>query len=494
MAEPTPTYDLCSHLAEAGRHAEALKAYEGYLHAHPDDGHALNDAGALLYALGRLDEAAARLASAADRLDGDARGQALWNLAEVHLAAGRPEDASALFPALSAAGVFTSDLANRTAEAFLARGDRGGAVETMIRSLGCLPDQPHLLPIYQELRAARPKVAILCEFPSAAFLGDIRAYLEARFETRYIEPTSREEMAETLRWADVAWLEWCTEQAVIASELPKTCRLVLRLHRFEAFTPFVERVRWEAIDRLVLVGNPAVLAQLRRRVPDIDTRTQVVPIPNGVDLDRFPAVERERGTHLACVGYLNWMKNPGLLLQAFARLYAADPAWRLSFAGRWQDDGVLAQYVAHQIDELGLGEAVRFDGWQDDITAWLADKQYLVSASMVEGHPVSALEAMALGLKPVLHTFPGWQALFPEDYVWRTPEEFCRRILEEPWEPAAYRAFVADRYPLGRQLGAVNRLMRELEDDPVAADGPQDVGGGDAIDAFLDEVAARDAT
>jgi len=462
-----PSYERWTRLAETGKHAAALDEVLKHLRAYPEDGRALNDAGTLLSALGRLGEAADYLERAAGLLTDD-RAQVLWNLAEVYLAADRPADAMGLFDDLAAQSLLTADLANRTAVRFLDRGDAAGGIEAMLRSLRVSPQQSLLKPIYERARALRPKVAILCEAPGANFLTDIHRFLSERFDVRVAVGQTEVQTLDLLRWCDIAWLEWCTPQAALASRAPKTCRTIVRLHRYEAFRPWPAEVQWENIDALVTVGNTAVLQRLRDTVPDIEARTRVVEIPNGVDLERFAFTERPRGKNLACVAHINFWKQQTLLLHAFHKLHTIDPGYRLFFAGPLQDDGVLASYLDLLVEELGLGDSVFFQGRQDDVAAWLEDKHYLVSGSLVEGHPVNVLEGMARGLKPVVHVFPGARDLFPGEYLWRTLDEFCERILAAPYEPAKYREFVAQSYSLSGQLAKINDLFLEFEKNPVA--------------------------
>jgi len=76
------------------------------------------------------------------------------------------------------------------------------------------------------------------------------------------------------------------------------------------------------------------------------------------------------------------------------------------------------------------------------------------------------LEAMATGIKPVIFNFPGAEELFGRDYLFTTPEEFCRRICEPHYDSQAYRAFVERRYPLSAQLLRINELFAMFEKNP----------------------------
>jgi len=468
-------------LADAGRLDEAIAVLADYLREQPEDGGVLNDAGALLYSAGRYDESIDLLKRAVACLT-DNPGEPLWNLAEVCLAAGRPADVVPLFDGLARAGILTADLANRTASALLDRGDVAGGIEALIASFRVSPQQDILLPVYERVRSLRPKVVFFVEAGDTKFIDSIYAYTNARFETRFCQGQGDAEMFRLMQWCDIAWMEWCTNQVVVASHLPKVCRTVVRLHRYEAFRPWPERVRWENIDALVTIGNSAVRDRLLRRIPDLEQRTRVVPILNGVDLERFSFVNRPRGKNLAFLGRIHILKNPMMLLQGLARLRAMDPEFRLFFAGDFQDDGVLEAYMRHAAGEMGLSDAVVFDGWQEDVAGWLEDKHYLVSASIVEGHPVGIMEGMARGLKPVIHTFPGCRDFFPPEYLWRTLDEFGERILADPYRPEEYRDYVAAHFPLKRQLDDINRLFLEFEQNPVTKPSPEEIAAATAAD------------
>jgi glycosyltransferase involved in cell wall biosynthesis len=469
-------YQHALSLAEAGKHEEALSLIQEYLLEHPKDGEALNDAGTILYVMGRFDEAAEHLKLALENLD-DVPGETLWNLVEVYLASNRPAEALGLFDQLEEGELLNPDLANRTATALLDQDDLANSVEALIRSFDIAPDQKVLVPIYDRVKALRPRIAFFYDFNDFRFLKDIYKFLRPRFETRLFEGGSEEDMLAAMQWCDVAWFEWCANQLIAGSNFPKVCKIITRLHRFEAYAPWPQHVNWKNVDVLVTVGNDAVLEHLRRRFPKLEDTTRVVIVPNGVDLERFRFVERSRGKNLACVSRIHDVKNYPLLLQCFYKLHSIDAQYRLFIAGPYQDDGVLRGYLHTMIGELGLKGSVFFEGKVHDIPAWLEDKHYIVSASQIESQGMYILEGMARGLKPVIHTWPGCRSVYPEEYLFRTVDEFCEQILEGPYTPKAYSDFVAEKYSLEKALRGVNELFLEIEKEMprrvFGASGPQ---------------------
>jgi glycosyltransferase involved in cell wall biosynthesis len=269
-------------------------------------------------------------------------------------------------------------------------------------------------------------------------------------------------MHELMKWSDVSWFEWATDVAVEASKLPKVCKTIVRLHRFEAYCDWPAKMQWENVDTLITVGNTFVKDALIRQVPALEARTRVVTIPNGVNLQKFRFVERPRGKNLACIGYLNARKNPMFLLQCMQKLHFIDPQYKLYLAGIFQD-ATLEQYIRYMVKALDLADAVFFDGWQDDVNGWLEDKHYIVSASIGESQGMGLLEGMACGLKPVIHNFPGADQIFPSEHLFNISEEFCRQVCSEHYEPGAYRRFVEERYSLQKQLSAINKLFLRFE-------------------------------
>jgi glycosyltransferase involved in cell wall biosynthesis len=158
------------------------------------------------------------------------------------------------------------------------------------------------------------------------------------------------------------------------------------------------------------------------------------------------------------------VKNPAFVLQCMQKLHYMDPEYRLFFGGLFQDE-TLEQYLRHMVGILGLGEVVFFNGPQEDVRSWLEDKHYIVSTSLIESQGMGLLEAMACGLKPVIHNFPGAEQIFPSGFLFNIAEEFCQHILSEQYESQTYRRFVEENYALKDQLPKINKIFTQFEAD-----------------------------
>jgi len=453
-------YQKGLQLAEAGRYQEALACIQKHLATAPDDVQALNDSGAILHCLGRLAEAVDCLVKARD-LQADS-AEIVWNLVEAYLAAGRADEAAQLFDDMERMGILSADVLNRTANAFLNRDNKADALEMLFRSLQLSPNQDVLKPMIQVIRGSRPKIAFFCGGDGTTFLDEIAEFTKRRFEVRLFQGQTEQELHELMEWSDISWFEWCTNLAAAASKMPKVCKNVIRLHRYEAYERWPEEVNWANIDVLITVGNSFVKDTIVNRVPYIESQTLIVTIPNGIDLEKFILTDRRRGKNIAFLGNLRMIKNPAFVLQCMQKLHYIDREYRLFFGGVFQEP-VLEQYLRHMISALDLSDVVFFDGWQEDVNLWLQDKHYILSTSIIESQGMGLMQGMACGLKPVIHNFPGADQIFPSQYLFNISEEFCQQVLSDTYEPRRYRTFVEQNYSLKDQLYKISAVFNQLE-------------------------------
>jgi hypothetical protein len=500
-------------LAEAGCYEEGWQCLRDHLRENPQDAEALNDAGAILHCLGRAEDAIGLLTQA-HRLQTQSV-EIVWNLVEAYLAVGRAAEAAQFFDDLEAAGTLGIDVLNRTATRLLDQGNKGLALDVLLRSYRLWPGQEVLRPMLEAIRTQRPKVAFFRSGTGEdSVLADICKFVQQRFPTDFYEGHGAEGIDRLLRWSDIAWFDGGGEMLVAASrgdssrsslppEVTGSCspgswpghggpRIVASLRRSDVRDRWVKDVRWEKVSVLAQIGSSAVAEELLPQTPDLRRRTRLVVVPNGVNLRRFPLRRRERGKHLACLGCLTMEANPGFLLQCMQKLHYLDAGYRLSFAGAFESP-LLEQYVCHMVRTLDLADVVSFESHPGDLNAWLSDKHFIVAAGIGENQVEALLVGMACGLKPVVHNFPGADQLLPPPYLFNIAEQFCEQVRSGDYQPQQYRSLVEQRYPLEQQLqrvaGILNQLEAEIELQAAAA-----VGRGSAVvpDHAAEPVAATD--
>jgi glycosyltransferase involved in cell wall biosynthesis len=135
---------------------------------------------------------------------------------------------------------------------------------------------------------------------------------------------------------------------------------------------------------------------------------QILMIPNGVDISRFPRracpanEPASRGElRILFAGRLVRVKALDVLLKAWCSVVHACPEKKLSllFAG----EGPLKHELMQQAERLNISESVNFLGMVQDMPALFAQADIYVQPSLQEGLPNAVIEAMASGL-PIVAT------------------------------------------------------------------------------------------
>ncbi|MGE5232633.1 MAG: glycosyltransferase family 4 protein [Acidobacteriota bacterium] len=160
------------------------------------------------------------------------------------------------------------------------------------------------------------------------------------------------------------------------------------------------------LGRLTARLADAVVAPSRATARELEAdygARNVEVIANGIAAPPASPARRAAGADATVlfVGRLRTRKAVAVLLQAFARVAAAEPGARLVVLG----DGEQRQALAAQLRALGLGERVRLAGAvpRSEIADWLARADVFCLPSTYEGFPLAILEAMAADL-PVVAT------------------------------------------------------------------------------------------
>jgi glycosyltransferase involved in cell wall biosynthesis len=150
-------------------------------------------------------------------------------------------------------------------------------------------------------------------------------------------------------------------------------------------------------DRLIAVSNAVA-----RHALHLGARPEAVRvISNGVDIARFRPGDRRRDStfRIACVGRLIFNKGPQYLVEAAPEVLLARPEAEFIFVG----DGPLRPHLEKRARQLGVSHRTTFLGTRPDVASILRTCQMLVRPSLLEGMPLTVLEAMACGL-PVVAT------------------------------------------------------------------------------------------
>ncbi|QUL99339.1 MAG: glycosyltransferase [Candidatus Fermentithermobacillus carboniphilus] len=296
------------------------------------------------------------------------------------------------------------------------------------------------------------------------FVRNIARELERDYQVELMNPGNQQavQVDQIPDDGGIIWLEWANGPAISVSASPELYRkhpIVLRIHRYEIFSQTPRYINWHRIDAVIFVSRKAQ-ESFRDLHPDqYRAIRRAFVVPNAVDLEKFRFRDRGPGFNLACTARIHPDKNLPLLVQCMDALRRIDTRYRCEVAGK-VSDLALYRYLKQMVSRLNLDENLVFLGHVNDVSQWLDNKNYIVQTSVVEGHPVGLLEGMAMGLKPVVHSFYGIEEdMYPEGSVFLTPSEFADIVVHGDYQPSLYRDWVLERYSLAGQIRAIKSIL-----------------------------------
>ena len=237
----------------------------------------------------------------------------------------------------------------------------------------------------------------------------------------------------------------------------------------------------------MLAASSAILCGSRIAQAEIPARHQKKTIwmpENAIDPSRFNLVARQHGTLpiRACfIGRLVPLKGVDMALRAMVPLLR-DGRMRFDIIG----DGPQAQPLQDLVAAEGIADAVTFHGWKqhDEVQGIAAQAQLLVFPSVREFGGGAVLEAMALGVVPVIVDYAGPGELVDDEVGFKVPlgsrEQIIAglaRVLKGiaadpgvlPGLAAAAQARVRDRFTWSAKARQVESVWRAVlaGTDPV---------------------------
>ncbi len=342
-------------------------------------------------------------------------------------------------------------------------------IEALERSLSMESGQHDLEKKLREMKgkitgktsSRKKKIAFICAKELDNFIDDIIDGLSSVYNTEKFVVSEKNGVKKAVEWCDIAWFEWCNEVAVFGTNYCsfQGKRTLIRLHSYEAFDQFPSQIKWGKVDKLIFV-SPHIKEIVKKSIPDIDSKVECEVVYNGLDLSKFDFSEKSPGKDIAMVCKINHKKNPELALQIMKSLTDRDTDYKLHIAGNITDMRY-EYYINYMINTMGLEKNVVFYDWIDDMNEWLQDKQYILSTSIHEGHAYNIMEAMAAGLKPVIHNYFGAEHTIPEYAIFNTVDEAVDLIESPTYDSKSYREYV-EGFSLERQINTIDKILSRI--------------------------------
>jgi len=127
-------------------------------------------------------------------------------------------------------------------------------------------------------------------------------------------------------------------------------------------------------------------------------------IPNGIDADRFAAIEHSRMPRrptVIMIGRIVPIKDTRTFIMAVAHLRELVPDVSAVLIGPEDEDPAYAAGCRQLVEQLRIGDNISFLGRVPDVFDYLRASDVLVLTSISEAQPIALLEAAAMGLPTV---------------------------------------------------------------------------------------------
>ena len=241
-------------------------------------------------------------------------------------------------------------------------------------------------------------------------------------------------------------------------------------------SPFKRAVRIFAHQLLSRQLNCVIVQStvMRDLLVNLGIKTQIVTIPNGVDLQRFRPVKeidekrllraslgiRDNDKVIITVGTLTAARGGDLVVKAWAKLSHCFPEAHLVVVGPIFDKnhskrGAFQRYIDDLVKASGAAERIHFPGFVENVEDYLRASDLFAFSPIKGAMPNVVLEAMASGLPVILTPFAG----LPAEFGKPAREYFLAKRQSNTLSKAI--ATILQNDELGKKLGQRGRSWVE---------------------------------
>jgi hypothetical protein len=263
---------------------------------------------------------------------------------------------------------------------------------------------------------------------------------------------------EKAQWADIIWFDTCDNnllaatnpsQALLAAPDTKHPwslhdmdltgkKVIVRPIDIEVWQGhFAYDNMWNIVDDVIFLAphiRDLMMADSRPQAGGFQTHV----IPAGVDLNRWKFKQRSPGNKVGIVAERWVSKGVDYAIQ-LARML---PGYEFHWLGKNNDYHWETAYLEDMI-KTKCPNLILEEEFVDDLDAWWEDKNYCLSVSKKEAYGYNIAEAMAKGIKPVIHRFYGATAIWP-GLTWTDLTQAVDRLTEDNYNSKFYRQYLID--------------------------------------------------
>lgn len=242
--------------------------------------------------------------------------------------------------------------------------------------------------------------------------------------------------------AKLIWCDWADQDAIAVNDFNTEAPKILRVHAYDAFSQYINYLNFDRFKAVIFVADHIrEYVERKKKIPN------AITIPNGVDLDEWTLKNTQSNNKIAWAGNLDQKKGIQMLLF----LAENTPDFEFIVAGKATQPDMM-EYV-----EKMKPDNVKIEPYNYTMNGFFQDKTYVLNTSPREGCPLTVLEGMACGLKPVVYNWYGADKYLP-GFTFRDLPGFWKQLGHPT--PRAMREFVDDNYNYKDQIKAINELLK----------------------------------
>jgi hypothetical protein len=197
-------------------------------------------------------------------------------------------------------------------------------------------------------------------------------------------------------------------------------------------------------------------------MPELRPETRIHTIQFGVNLDRYKFAERKPGFDIAVVSEKWSSKGTHEILQVALKLKQVDERYKIHWLGQRSDSNWEYAYFDDFVEHHKLN--IEFTNILNDgrsVDDFLEGKNYLLHGSIKEAFSFATAEAMAKGIKPVIHRFFGADGVWPDLPTWSSIDGAIDMITDGEYDSASYRQYLIDHdYTLPQYMAKIDKIIQ----------------------------------
>lgn len=305
--------------------------------------------------------------------------------------------------------------------------------------------------------------------------GMVKWWSENGYEVKY----DRYYNPQLAEWADILWFDTADNniasatnpsQAILSDEANyqpwdlhdmdlSNKHVIVRPIDIEVWQGHQSAAKWDVVDDIVFIAP-----HIRNVFGDVETKAEFHTVPCAVDFDKFTFKERSPGKNIAIISEKWNSKGTHLILQVLLKLKQIDDSYKINWLGQRSDQNWEYAYFDEFVEHHNLN--IEFTNILQDgatVDEFLEGNNYLLHGSVKEGFSYATAEAMAKGIKPVVHRFFGADDIWP-GMTWDTVDQAIEMLTNDKYDSHAYRGYlISQGYDLPSMMARIDKIIKKEE-------------------------------